>query len=59
MQIVFDETLYGITKTGATYIWHVYVVHNPDDTGTIFIERGLIDGKKHVTQETILSLIHI
>jgi DNA ligase-1 len=53
MNIVFDETLYGVTKTGAIYTWHVYVVHNPNDTGTIFIERGLIDGKKHVTQETI------
>ncbi len=55
MQIVFDETLFGIAKSGSVYQWHIYVTHNVDDTGTIFIERGLIDGKKHVTQETILS----
>ena len=55
MSIVFDETLYGITKTNATYVWRIYVVHNENDTGTINIERGLIDGKKHVTEETIES----
>ena len=55
MQIVFDETLYGIAKSGSVYQWRIYVVHNTNDTGTIFIERGLIDGKKHATQDTILS----
>tara|TARA_R110001592_G_scaffold27124_1_gene100791 strand:- start:3287 stop:4429 length:1143 start_codon:yes stop_codon:yes gene_type:complete len=54
MQIVFDETLYGITKNGSTYSWHIYVQDN-DGIGVINIERGLIDGKKHVTQESILS----
>ena len=55
MQIVFDETLFGIAKSGSVYEWRIYVVHNKDDTGTIHISRGLIDGKKHTTQETILS----
>ena len=55
MQIVFDETLYGIAKSGSVYEWRIYVVHNANDTGTIHISRGLIDGKKHTTQETILS----
>ena len=55
MQIVFDETLFGIAKSGSIYQWRIYVVHNEDDTGTIFIERGLIDGKKHVTQDTVLT----
>ena len=55
MQIVFDETLYGIAKSGSVYQWRIYVVHNPNDTGTIHISRGLVDGKKHTTQETILS----
>ena len=55
MQIVFDETLYGIAKSGSVYQWRIYVVHNPNDTGTIHISRGLIDGKKHTTQETIVS----
>ena len=54
MQIVFDETLYGITKNDSTYSWHIYVQDN-DGIGVINIERGLIDGKKHVTQELILS----
>lgn len=54
MQIVFDETLFGITKNGSTYSWHIYVQDN-DGIGVINIERGLIDGKKHVTQESILS----
>ena len=54
MQIVFDETLYGITKNGSTYSWHIYV-QDDDGIGVINIERGLIDGKKHVTQESILS----
>lgn len=53
MQIVFDETLYGIAKSGSVYEWHIYVVRNQDDTGTIHISRGLLDGKKHTTQETI------
>lgn len=53
MQTVFDETLYGIAKSGSVYVWRIYVVHNPNDTGTIHISRGLIDGKKHTTQETI------
>ena len=52
MQIVFDETLYGIAKSGSVYEWRIYVAHNEDDTGTIHISRGLIDGKKHTTQET-------
>ena len=55
MQIVFDETLFGIAKSGSVYQWRIYVVHNENDTGTIFIERGLIDGKKHVTQDTVLT----
>ena len=55
MQIVFDETLYGIAKSGSVYEWRIYVAHNEDDTGTIHISRGLIDGKKHTTQETILT----
>ena len=55
MQIVFDETLYGIAKSGSVYEWRIYVAQNPDDTGTIHISRGLIDGKKHTTQETILT----
>ena len=55
MQIVFDETLYGIAKSGSVYEWRIYVAHNEDDTGTIHISRGLIDGKKHTTQETIIS----
>ena len=55
MQIVFDETLFGIAKSGSVYEWRIYVAHNEDDTGTIHISRGLIDGKKHTTQETILS----
>ena len=55
MQIVFDETLFGIAKSGSVYQWRIYVVHNEDDTGTINIERGLIDGKKHVTQDTVLT----
>ena len=53
MQIVFDETLYGIAKSGSVYEWRIYVAHNENDTGTIHISRGLIDGKKHTTQETI------
>jgi len=53
MQIVFDETLYGLAKSGSIYEWRIYVVHNANDTGTIHISRGLIDGKKHTTQETI------
>ena len=53
MQIVFDETLYGIAKSGSVYEWRIHVIHNQDDTGTIHISRGLIDGKKHTTQETI------
>lgn len=55
MQIVFDETLFGIAKSGSVYQWRIYVVHNENDTGTIFIERGLINGKKHVTQDTVLT----
>ena len=55
MQIVFDETLYGIAKSGSVYQWRIYVTHNDNDTGTINIERGLLDGKKHATQETILT----
>ena len=55
MQIVFDETLFGIAKSGSVYQWRIYVVHNEDDTGTINIERGLLDGKKHVTQDTVLT----
>ena len=55
MQIVFDETLYGIAKSGSVYEWRIYVTHNENDTGTIHISRGLIDGKKHTTQETILT----
>jgi len=52
MQVVFDETLYGITKTGATYVWHI-LVKDIDGLGNIFIARGLIDGKRHVTTEVI------
>ena len=52
MQVVFDETLYGITKTGATYVWHI-LVKDIDGLGHIFIARGLIDGKRHVTTEVI------
>ena len=55
MQIVFDETLFGIAKSGSVYQWRIYVVHNENDTGTIFIERGLINGKKHITQDTVLT----
>ena len=55
MQTVFDETLYGIAKSGSVYEWRIFVEHNEDDTGTIHISRGLIDGKKHTTSETILS----
>ena len=55
MNIVFDETLYGLTKTGKEYQWRIYVVHNEDDTGTIHIQRGLVDGKQHVSTETILT----
>ena len=55
MNIVFDETLYGIAKSGKPYQWRIYVVHNPDDTGTIHIQRGLVDGKQHVSNETILT----
>ena len=53
--IVFDETLYGIAKTGKPYQWRIYVVHNEDDTGTIHIQRGLVDGKQHVSIETITT----
>ena len=53
--IVFDETLYGLTKTSKEYQWRIYVVHNEDDTGTIHIQRGLVDGKQHVSTETILT----
>ena len=35
MQIVFDETLYGIVKSGSVYEWRIYVAHNENDTGTI------------------------
>jgi len=52
MQVVFNETLYGITKTGATYVWHI-LVKDIDGLGNIFISRGLIDGKRHVTTEVI------
>ena len=54
MQIVFDETLFGITKNGSTYSWHIYV-KDIEGLGHLFIERGLIDGKKHVTTEVINS----
>ena len=50
--IVFDETLYGITKAGATYEWRIFVTDD-HGKGVIHIERGLIDGKKHLTIETI------
>lgn len=50
--IVFDETLYGITKAGATYEWRIYVTDD-NAVGTIHIERGLVDGKKHLTTEVI------
>ena len=36
MQIVFDETLFGITKNGSTYSWHIYVQDN-DGIGVINI----------------------
>jgi DNA ligase-1 len=52
MNTVFDETLYSITKTGATYVWHI-LVKDIDSLGNIFISRGLINGKKHVTTEVI------
>ena len=58
MNIVFDETLYGITKTGATYEWNIKVVEipaEPQNHGNIIISRGLIDGKKASTIETIES----
>ena len=52
METVFNETLYGITKNGSTYVWHI-LVKDIDGLGNIFISRGLIDGKKHVTTEVI------
>ncbi len=58
MNIVFDETLYGITKTGATYQWTIQVEEvpaQPQNHGRIIISRGLIDGKKASTTELIES----
>ena len=60
MQIVFDETLYGITKTGATYVWRIQVEEVPTDRasephGRILISRGLLDGKHHLNTELIMS----
>lgn len=58
MQIVFNETLYGITKTGATYEWTIHVEEHeaePQAHGKIVITRGLLDGKKTSTTEWIKS----
>lgn len=56
MQVVFNETLYGITKTGATYQWTIHVEEHEAETqphGKIVITRGLLDGKKTSTKEWI------
>ena len=56
MNTVFDETLYGITKTGAIYQWTIQVKEvpaHPQNHGQIIISRGLIDGKKASTTELI------
>lgn len=56
MKIVFDETLYGVTKTGATYEWQIQVIEQPgldEPIGEIIITRGLVDGKKTFTSERI------
>ena len=60
MSIVFDETLYGITKTGATYVWRIHVEEVPTDRasephGRIVITRGLLNGKQHSNSELIVS----
>ena len=60
MHTVFDETLYGITKTGATYVWRIHVEEVPTDRasephGRIVITRGLLDGKHHTNSELIVS----
>ena len=58
MNTVFNETLYGITKTGATYQWSIQVEEvetSSQPHGKITISRGLIDGKKASTTEMIVS----
>tara|TARA_Y100000593_G_scaffold21384_1_gene42868 strand:+ start:624 stop:1799 length:1176 start_codon:yes stop_codon:yes gene_type:complete len=58
MNVVFNETLYGITKTGATYEWNIKVVEilaEPQNHGNIIITRGLLTGRKTSTIETIES----
>ena len=56
--IVFEETLYGQTKTSKTYQWTISVNEvecTPQNHGEIIIARGLLDGKKHITVELIDS----
>ena len=58
MNTVFNETLYGITKTGAIYQWSIQVEEvetSSQPHGKITISRGLIDGKKASTTEMIVS----
>lgn len=57
--IVFTDTLYGVTKNDQCYEWTVSVEQSTDTNrkgqaiGLIHLTRGLIDGKKATTTTTI------
>jgi DNA ligase-1 len=57
--IVFTDTLYGVTKTDKCYEWTVTVEQSTETNrkgqpmGLIHLTRGLVDGKKATTTTTI------
>ena len=43
---VFEETLYGQTKSGGVYEWKITVEPRYEDAVNIIVTRGLLNGKK-------------
>ncbi len=50
--MIFEETLYGQTKNGGTYVWNIKV-EDDNTLGLIIITRGQLDGKMTSTSKII------
>lgn len=53
MMKVFEETLYGQTKSGGVYEWKITVEPRYEDAVNIIVTRGLLNGKKTKSSKVI------
>jgi len=50
---VYEQTLFGATKTDACYQWTIQAMESEEGYGLVTTTRGLVDGKKTSSTKTI------